>query len=567
MSPFKLQDLERHLAEPVLLGGEDWQAAGAVKDLTEVERHLWTAKVGEEQRVEVEVQITPGKVRSFSCECEEFAERGICGHVAATLMELRSLLNHRKREREAKKMAVAERAAEKKNKLTLDAVLEEVPTGELLAFIREYARHHRQFSLALKARFTPQVDHIQSREKYGQLLNTAISVSRKADRRISLRGVQKLAKVLEEILFQAEGFFFAAHYTETVDAAGVILEKITPILNKVDNGREKLEVYLQQAFTLLNKVAKADAPPALKRKLWDYALEESGKLFYRNQSMDVSFFKLLYRLALDEEQREKLLKLVEEHLEIKTTQPRSEEELLLIKLKLLEQTGDPDRLNRFFNQNVRNRSLLKKAVHHARKQGDWSAANQWVELALEQDSTTEELQEWKKIALEVAQDSGNDQAILPLAMDLFVDSGQARYFDLALAQSEDSTQVSDEVLQRLVLQAPRPLRQEAIATVLSRTNRLDELFRFLEQSNSLSLLQNYDHHWRQHDQDKLYPVYRKLVMNYLKDHLGRITSRKIKNVIDFLYQTGRSGMAERLVEEMRSTYPERHSLMEELDII
>ncbi|MCB0631813.1 MAG: SWIM zinc finger family protein [Saprospiraceae bacterium] len=567
MSPFKLQDLERHLAESVLLAGEDWQATGSVRDLTEVERHLWTAKVGEKERVEVEVQITPGKVRSISCECREFAENDICGHVAATLLELRALINHRKRERDAKKVAAAERAAEKKNKFTLDTVLDEVPTGELLAFVREYARHHRQFSLALKARFTPQVDHIQSREKYAQLLNTAISVSRKADRRISLRGVQKLGKVLEEILFQAEGYFFAAHYTETVDAAGVILEKITPILNKVDNGRDKLEVYLHQSFTLLNKVAIADIPPALKRRLWDYALEESGKLFYRNQSMDVAFFKLLFRLALDEQQKAELLKLLEEHLELKTTQPRSEEELLLIKLRLLEQAGDEDHLNRFFKQNIRNRSLLKKAVQYARNQKDWAAANHWIALALEQESTGEELQEWQKIALEIAQDSGNEQAILPLAMDLFVESGQARYFDLALERSEDSTKLSDEALQRLVLQVRRPLRQEAIATVLSRTNRLDELFRFLEQANSLSLLQNYDHHWRQHDQDKLFPVYRKLVMNYLKDHLGRVTSQKIKNVIDFLYQTGRSGMAERLVEEMRDTYPERHSLMEELDII
>lgn len=567
MSPFKLQDLERHLAERILLDGEDWQAAGAVKALTEVERHLWTAKVGEADVVEVELQITPSKVKSVSCECGEFAERGICGHIAAALMELRSLLNHRKREREARKMAAAERAAEKKNKLTLDAVLEEVPTPELLAFIREYARHHRQFSLALKARFMPQVDHIQGREKYGQLLNTAISVSRKADRRISLRGVQKLSKVLEEILFQAEGYFFSGHYAEAMDAAGIILEKITPILNKVDNGREKLDVFLQQAFTLLSKVAKADAPPTLKRKLWRYALEESGKLFYRNQSLDVPFYRLLFRLAVDEQQKEELLKLVEEHLEMKTTQLKSEDELLLVKLRLLEQLGDQDRLHRFFQKHTRNRSLLKKAVQHARKHGDWAAANHWVQLALEQENTAEEDREWKIIALELAQDSGNDEAILPLAMDLFVESGQARYFDLALAQSEDSTQVSDEALQRLVLQAPRPLRQEAIATVLSRTNRLEELFRFLEQANSLSLLQNYDHHWQEHNQEKLFPVYRKLVMNYLKDHLGRITSQKIKNVIDFLYQTGRSGMAERLVEEMRDTYPERHSLMEELDII
>ncbi|PHN03720.1 SWIM zinc finger family protein [Flavilitoribacter nigricans] len=567
MTPFKLQDVERHLEEAVWLEGEDWQLGGAVKGLTEVERHLWVARVEADGKYEVEIQITPSKVKSVSCECSTFRENGMCGHIGAVLIELRALMAHRKREREAKKKAAEVRKSENKRRLTLDAVLEEAPPGELLAFIREYARHHRQFSLALKARFTPQVDQIQSREKYGQLLNTAISVSRKANRRISLRGVQKLAKVLEEVLFQAEGYFYAGHYQEVMDAAGMMLEKITPILNKVDRGREKLEVFLRQAFALLGKLADGDAPPALKRKLWDYALDESGKLFYRNQSMDVQFFQLLYRLAVDDERKTQLLKLVEDHLEMKVTQPEAEEEMLLLKLRLLEKKGDQQKINQFFKEQIGQPRLLKRAIDRARKMKDWTAARHWINTALEQDNSAEDRQVWQKLALEVAQESDAKQDILPLAMELFIYSGQPRYFDLALEQTEDSTQVSDEVLQRLVLESPRATRQEAIATVLSRTNRLDELLKFLEHSQSLLLLQKYDHHWQKKDQEKLFPIYRKLVMGYLKDHLGRITSQKIKNIIDFLYQTGRSSMAERLIEEMRKTYPERHSLMEELDII
>lgn len=567
MTPFKLQDLERHLSEAVWLAGEDWQLAGAVKDLTEVERHLWVARIAADGKYEVEIQISPSKVKSVSCECSTFKENGMCGHIVASLIELRALMAHRKREREAKKKAAEVRRTENKRRLTLDTVLEEVPATELLAFIREYARHHRQFSLALKARFTPQVDQIQSREKYAQLLNTAISVSRKANRRISLRGVQKLTKVLEEVLFQAEGYYYAGHYQEVMDAAGMLLEKITPILNKVDRGREKLDLFLKQGFSLLGKIADSEAPPALKRKLWDYALEESSKLFYRNQSLDVQFFHLLYRLAADDERKNQLLKLVEDHLEMKVTQSEAEEELLMLKLRLLETKGDQQEINQFFKEHIRQPRLLKKAIDRARKMKDWSAARHWINKALEQEDVPQDRISWQKIALEVAQESGRKQDILPLALDLFIYSGQPTYFDLALEQTEDPTQISDEALQRLVLEAPRATRQEAIATVLSRTNRLKELLKFLEHAQSLLLLQKFDHHWQQKNQEKVFPIYRKLVMGYLKDHLGRITSQKIKSIIDFLYRTNRSSMAERLIEEMRKTYPERHSLMEELDII
>lgn len=567
MTPFKLQDLERQLEESIWLDGEELQLAGAVKSLTEVERHLWVAKVQAETKYEVEVQISPSKVKSVSCECAEFKDKRMCGHIAAGLIELRSLMAHRKREREAKKKATALRKAESKPRFTLDTVLEETSSEELLAFIKEYARHHRQFSLALKARFTPQVDQIQSREKYGQLLNTAISVARKANRRISLRGVQKLTKVLEEILFQAEGYFFAGHYQEVMDTAGVLLEKITPILNKVDRGREKLDAYLKQAFSLLGKIADADAPPVLKRKLWEYAVTESGKLFYRNQSFDVHFYRLLNRLSKSEDQDQQLLQLIEDHLELKVTRTEAEEELLLLKLYLLEKQGDQQLVNRFFETHINQSRLLKKAINRARKLKDWSAAKHWVKVALAQDHSRENHRQWQKMALEIAQETEDQQNILSLALDLFIDSGQVSYFDLALTQVEDSTQVSDEALQRLIMETPRPVRQEAIATVLSRTGRLEELLKFLEQSQSLLLLQKFDHHWQQSDRDQVFPIYRKLLLGYLKNHLGRITSQKIKSIIDFLYETGRSSMAERLIEEMKSTYPERHSLMEELDII
>ena len=119
MSPFKLQELEEQFAEAFWLDGEDLQLAGSVRELTEVERHLWTSKVQTGQsKHEVEIQITPSKVKSFSCECSNFMEKGNCAHIVATLIELRSLINHRKRERDIQKAAAEERSAENKNKLT-----------------------------------------------------------------------------------------------------------------------------------------------------------------------------------------------------------------------------------------------------------------------------------------------------------------------------------------------------------------------------------------------------------------------------------------------------------------
>lgn len=567
MKAFKLQELEHYLPEEMLIRGEELDQADQLSQLREVERHLWVAVVSEVDRYEVEVHITPSKVRSYSCECQVFRDRGICGHIAATLLALRRERNRLREARETKKAEQAARAAQRPPRLTMDAVLNGVPPEDLRDFVQEYARHHREFSLAVKARFMPQVEHIKSQEKYAQLLQSAISAARKSDRRISLRGVQKLSKVLEEVLTQASGYLYSGYYPEVISTAGSILERITPVLSKVDRGREKLEAYLQRAFTLLKQVAESPAPPEVKQTLWQHATAESKKLFYRNQQWDVPFFQLLLLMANNDERRLELLELVEEHLELRVAAVAAQEELLLIKLHLLEQLNDEPAISEFFHEHIQHPHILKRAVKHARQYGNLEAVHHWIRIALQKGDLGDLETEWKKMALEVAREMNDPAEITDLALDLFLITGQTYFFELALEHCTDRDALVDHALQQLALQNRRPKRQRAIATVLSLAGRHDNLLEFLQQARSLDLLREFHHHWQQvPTTDAIASLYRELIMGYLKDHVGRSTSQKIRATVEQLQAGGHHQLAEKLVAEVRSAFPERHSLMEELEI-
>ena len=57
-----------------------------VTSLFQSERNIWVAKVDD---FEVEMQISPSKVKACSCECNVFLNEKMCGHVAAGLLALR----------------------------------------------------------------------------------------------------------------------------------------------------------------------------------------------------------------------------------------------------------------------------------------------------------------------------------------------------------------------------------------------------------------------------------------------------------------------------------------------
>ena len=186
---FLLRHLENEVPESALLEGEALLEGGAVESLHELEKQLWIAQ---SEGFEVEVQLSGQKVTAGTCECDAFKASGICGHLVGTLLQVRQQQQRQKEKREQKK-----KATNTPRRLTTGVVLDQVDPAELIDFVREYARTHRNFSIALKARFASSVSNLNSKDKYLQLLDTTINAVRKSDRQITMRGAQRLSRVLD----------------------------------------------------------------------------------------------------------------------------------------------------------------------------------------------------------------------------------------------------------------------------------------------------------------------------------------------------------------------------------
>ena len=139
MQKLWLKDFEYNINPAVAQSAQQLVQAGAVRALREVEKHFWVALVEdpEEAPREVEVMITPHKIKAFTCECWPAGRRLMCMHIAATLLKLRQFLEQKAEERRARaeKLAAAE-----PGRLTVQQVLDEVSPEALMDFVRDYAR-------------------------------------------------------------------------------------------------------------------------------------------------------------------------------------------------------------------------------------------------------------------------------------------------------------------------------------------------------------------------------------------------------------------------------------------
>ena len=103
-----------------------------------------------------------------------------------------------------------------------------------------------------------------------------------------------------------------------------------------------------------------------------------------------------------------------------------------------------------------------------------------------------------------------------------------------------------------------------VARILAEEGLHERLMDYAEQVQSLDLLQEFAPYLIDNHRERLLELYRKLLTDFLRNHLGRKTSQRIREALQRLHEIGAGNMAVLLVEEFRSQYPERHSLMEEL---
>ena len=554
---FLLQKLESHIDEDALIEGGNLLEAGAVDNLFELEKHLWLASV---EGYEVELKISPSKVLGGTCECERFIEEGMCEHLAAVMMSLRRKQQAQKQKKEkAKKEPLGPR------KLTTGIVLDNVSLEELSEFVRDYAKANRNFAIALKARFASTVSDIDSKEKYMQLLDSTIKAVRKPDRSISVRGSQRLIKVLDELHQQAGHAFLERHFLELAFICQSIIEKVTPILKKAKGQQRELQQDIIRAFDNLHRMLEKGPAPTLLQSLWNYCLQEYNKLSYRTNGIDLHFFKLMVHLAQDHGQQETLLEALRLYIDKYQEEGRPLAPLLLIQLSALEKAGRIDEARHLMESNIMQPDVLLYAIQQAIAKGQMPRVKALAITGLRFGLPQEVKARLEEMLLQLAEKDEEGEEINRYALRRFLDTQNFAYFTKARAAAgAEWPQQVEETLVYFQQLPYAPSRRNTIARILAEEGLHDRLMDYAEQVQSLDLLQEFAPYLIKEYRERLLELYRKLLTDFLRNHLGRKTSQRIREALQRLHEIGAGDLAVLLVEEFRNQYPERHSLMEEL---
>lgn len=564
-----LADIESVCPEEDVVNAEILLENQVVGTLRELDRNLWGATIANHETpgpntYEVELSATRHKVTAASCECTRFQETGSCSHLVAVMLLLRRHFQEKaaKREAAAPKPKPADKDAD--GKLTIAGILDQISHEDLIGFVKHYARYNRNFAIALKTRFAVDVQSGNSHEKYAQLLEAAIADARRPDRTFTRRGAQKVAKVMGELQLQVEGLIAQKWFAEVFPVLQNMIEKVTPILRKAEDPADILH-YIDKAFRLLQQLVEAPIPPALRDQIWEYSYTESQKLVYRNTGMDKKFLSLMLSMANDEARMTALMAYLDKQIDKYFWEKRDLPTLIITKLELLEKAGRDAELALLLQESISHPDVLRFAISRAIQDHKYSHAQKLALYGLQMPDTPDLYVEMEMVLWFIAEEQNDTAELIHYARSLFLQTLEWRFAASIQKHAGANWPEHREALIAKLETAPRsPAKNEAVARLLANDDLFERLMAFIEQCRSVELLIQHDQQLIPRYNAKILALYKEWLHKYLHDHVGRKPSKIIRQLIEHLMAIQEVTMAAALVEEFTQAYPERHTLMEEL---
>jgi len=561
MKSFPLLQLEQHIADEFLINGEQLYEHGSVQHLQEADKNLWSAQVEVEQ--EVEVKISPSKVVEASCTCSVFAEDKCCEHIVATLFALRNLLQSRK-----PKPVQKEEFLPQNDKFTTAAVLKQIDETTLKEFVRQYAHKDRNFALALKTKFVGLVEVTDNKEKYLQILDDAIKAARKKNKHFSQRGEQKIIKIAEDLLSQAESAFAESHFLTVVLIAQALIEKLTPIQRKMDYSSKETAQLLEQSFALLQQVLDKQPAPALLEALWNYVVLECQKITYRINELVPLFYRLLTSLAAKTNKRQEALTLLEQ---LSIQAPFSEKNytrLLMARVVILEQLNRQEEAQKILRNNVSHPDLLLFAILQATKREDWEEVKFLSDIGLRNALPTNIRQQVEEARLNIAIRDGEMPMQAQLGKQRLLETFEWRYYKILKQATPSKWQETlEQLLQAIEKTTYSPNRYIFLAALNAEEGKYNDLFDFIKKIQSLDLLQEYFKVLSTIYQSEVHVLYKSLLYQFLEQHIGKQASKKVFERLKYLYEIGENDLADEMSATIKQKYQERHTLMDVLMVL
>lgn len=552
MQKLWLKNFEFHINPLTWNAAQDLVQSGGVYNLQEVEKHFWVAQVGDgEFRFEVEVMITPHKIKAYTCECWSAGRRLMCAHIAAVLFKVRQFLEQKAEARAARESA---NQPEETGRLTVQRILDQAEREQLAEFVRNYARRDRDFALALKTWFAGNLPGTGN--PFTLVLEAALPRAlRQGTRELREPDLRRLKKTLDDLATQT------AHAVDQGDTQTVffigsaILTAVTGLLVNAEGMRqEQLTQYCRAALHKILQLPPEHLSPELREQRQGFLLE------YALKSPPPELQRELLQFLGPAASDETIFRRIREAFD-QTPFPAPPIVLHLF-LTALCHRNMPEAVSRVLDDYTERPARVKEAVAELYYLHCWQAVFLAGEHFLNKEVfNAGQRREVEDMLLFAAEKTGDRARQIRYVRNRYSQTGHPEFFQrLKILAGADWPAERERLLSDLQASG----NSDRLALLFAAEGNLDALENLLEKRLDFSLIRQYEHLFWPDRKNVVRDYYITLLSGYLSNHFGRQAAEHVREQLTGLLHKGQQELVIDIIRTLTTRFADRPSLPDEL---
>ena len=574
-----LNEFEQHIDEDILKRGLRYFKKGCVTSVDELSGGEYEAIVEGSDTYIVQLHVKNGSVTTFNCTCP-YDWGPVCKHEVAVMFYLQQdELGLKAKKKSTTKTSTLSDVAGKEKKAVkkkrtireqLEEILEKLSPEEMRSYIGEFCGKDKTFRDLFLAQYLHLIQPV-TQEIYSKQIRAVLKSASGRYGYIDYAGARQVGNSMYQLYQLAEKAMNAGSWREAMYMGRAIMEEMTIAIERGDDSNGDLGGSIDNGQDILFRIAQECTDSGIRSELFEYSIDAYHRELFEGWDWHYNMFDLAIELQKTEDEKMRILHYLDQ------IKPKNDgwdfryEEAQKQRLKLIRKTEGKIRANDYLEANITNSDFRRELILKAIEEKNYAKAVALAEKGIAADRKDKPglAAEWKWHLLNVYQLQNDPEKSVELARNLFLYSGRFSTKEMYNIMKKYVPAADWKVFfEQLVadrIKSEQWVSFYTIADMYTWENQWEKLLSLLIKNPSIDNISHVEKYLAKQNAEQLVDLYSKEIQVFIEKNISRSHYQTACKYIRRMKKLGGQDKTEELIAFLRSTYPQRRALMEELD--
>ncbi|HKJ31156.1 MAG TPA: SWIM zinc finger family protein [Balneolales bacterium] len=560
-----LNQFELYIDETILKRGLQYFKNGHVHEPIEISLGIYEAIVEGSQDYTVQLTLKNGVITEYICDCPyDFGP--VCKHVAAVIFYLQQdELELNKKTKKTKAGRTPKAAKRKTIAQQVDELLEKATHEELKQFIKENTTQNIPFRNLFLSSFA-QHNSDESKELYTKQVKSILKMASDKHGFIDWSASRLVSNTVYNLLESAQKQIENQNFKSAFYICTAVMEQMAKALQYADDSYGNIGDCVDAAYEMLHTIALEQTTEEIRKLIIEYCFTAFDKQIYSDWDWHIGVLRLASLLLKTEDETERIF----DQIEKAQRSDYEREEAQSIKYEILLKTKGENAAEKYLEQNITNSNLRREAIKKSLEKKNYEKAISIAKDGINYDKKDKPglVIEWYYWLLKIAQAQNNTDKIIEYARFLFINNfrHEQDYYEILKQHVKPEKWVAflEDVIQDITAKK-RWLDTGLIADIFIKEEWWDRLLELVKKSPNLYTIDHYEKYLSKKYPNEIVELYADGITGYLKNSVGRKHYQNACRYIRKIIKLGARDKANEIISYLRTEYPKRKALMDELN--